>query len=252
MTSPEIDAACDQAIAPSDNAARSAYLCAAAGLVMGTAAAACATGAVVFAHAGRNAASLLEGSAALVWLWACVATVMLCASFVARSPRLFARTREGRIGALRATTLAPVLVGASFWNATRQAKHAPCNEIVAGLWLGDRRAASERPWSLVLDLTCEYTTPSTETSPYVCLPCLDGTRVTAPVLREAAQRIDQALLEPGARVLVHCARGRWRSAQAVAFWLCTHQKLSPAQAWALLKAQRAQVKTPRRYSGDAR
>jgi protein-tyrosine phosphatase len=227
-----------------DRRARGAYLSANAVMLTFAGAVACAAGTLVFLHEGRPVAATFEVGAALVWAWATVALALFCAGFLGGQRLAFARSAQGRIPLWRATLLAPVLVGAAAWNDVRRKGHSPCDEIVPGLWLGDIRAAVQ-PWSLVLDMTCEYTRPSTTASAYACLAWMDGTIVDAPTLEAAAELIDKALKEAGARVLVHCALGRWRSAQVVAYWLQTRRGQSEQAAWTRLKTRRACVKAPR-------
>lgn len=181
---------------------------------------------------------------ALLLAWVAASLGWFATGFVRGQQAIFARSRAGTLARKRVLALAPILAGAALWNAWRRRAGASCHAIVDGLWLGDRTAARSRAWHLVLDLTSEYARPSTTASPYVCLPWMDGTVLAESTLEEAAQMLDTALKTPDAAVLVHCALGRWRSAQVLAYWLQTRRGLSAPQAWELLRARRPQVKVP--------
>lgn len=152
----------------------------------------------------------------LVLVWAAIATQAVAAAYITAEPRLFGKTRDGRLPPLRAFALLPYLVGA--WAirdllVLSRSREAPWHEVGPGIFLGRyvKRATDLPPGiTCVVDLTCEMAripglAPDVE---YIAAPALDG---TVPAPAELSALVARLADTPGA-LYVHCAAGHGRSA----------------------------------------
>ncbi len=81
---------------------------------------------------------------------------------------------------------------------------------------------------------------------YLRLPVLDATVPSDDYLSEGADWIDEQI-EQGRTVLVHCAKGRGRSATLVAAYLMRHQALPYDECFTTMKEARSLVKLEDRH-----
>ena len=141
---------------------------------------------------------------------------------------------------------APYRLLATLWVRAKRREDEAASHIVDAIWLGDREAAQvEGPWGAVLDLSFEYASPSRPGTRYLCLPTLDAIRLPANTLDHAYHWIeDQVDRGQQNTVLVHCALGRWRSAQVVVHWLMRRHGMPEGQAWEHVARRRAVVSVP--------
>lgn len=103
----------------------------------------------------------------------------------------------------------------------------PWHEVGPGVLLGrrptraDATAFAAEGFTAIVDLCAEL--PATRlydprVHAYLALPVLDHEGPTTPQLDAAIAWIERVRADPGAKVLVHCALGRGRSATVVAAW----------------------------------
>jgi len=120
------------------------------------------------------------------------------------------------------------------------------NEIIPGLWLGRYPMGNDIPQGvkLVVDLTTVLPRPKGIGAgvDYLCLPTLDG---YAPERESFLELVDKVAKHPGP-VLIHCARGRGRSATAMAADLIKRGLAADVdEAFALMKQRRSSVRLHR-------
>lgn len=127
--------------------------------------------------------------------------------------------------------------------------HPSPTPVCPGVWLGRLPTAAEfadwaktRPGRVALfDLSAELPAPALSDAGYENLPCLDLVSIPAPVLREAATRLD-ALRVDGGDVWVACALGYSRSASVVAAWLLhVREAVSVQEAVTLIRQARPRI-----------
>ena len=120
------------------------------------------------------------------------------------------------------------------------------NEISPGLWLGRYPKADEIPESvkLVVDLTAVLPKPAglRPDVDYMCLPTLDG---YAPEREPFLELVDKVARHEGP-VLIHCARGRGRSATVMAAVLVKRGLAADiGEAYGMMKEARFTVRLHR-------
>ncbi len=139
----------------------------------------------------------------------------------------------------------------------RLSGHAWFTEIVPDLWLGgaptytrDYAFIRDRDIDAVLDVRAEREDDLTfyrrQRIAHLKLPVPDVYAPDVATIERAVRWIDRQL-RAGRRVLVHCAKGRGRSATVLAAYLMAARGLSYDQAATLLRSKRALTKLERRH-----
>ncbi len=123
----------------------------------------------------------------------------------------------------------------------------PANEILPGLWLGNRQASQDVNWlranRIVTVFNCTKDIPFVSSVPYKYRVPVDD-NLQADELRnlehwsfEIVYKIAKERNQ-GHAILVHCAAGMQRSAAVVAMFLISQYRCTPEQAIAFIKSKR--------------
>lgn len=131
------------------------------------------------------------------------------------------------------------------------------DEIAPSLWVGgaptyerDRQFLLDNGITAVLDMRAERTGPvefyEAHDIRYHRVPVLDVMVPEEAQLAEAVQWVEEQM-DDGRTVLVHCAKGRGRSAIVVAATLMDRQNLTFDEARALMEAKRPLTKLESRH-----
>lgn len=135
--------------------------------------------------------------------------------------------------------------------------HRWFDEIAPQLWVGgaptyerDRQFLLENDINAVLDMRAERTGPTdfyaANDIRYHRVPVLDVMVPESAQLAEAVDWVEQQI-EDGRTVLVHCAKGRGRSAIVVAATLMRHNELTFDEARELMEGKRPLTKLESRH-----
>lgn len=123
----------------------------------------------------------------------------------------------------------------------------PANEILPGLWLGNRQASQDTQWlnsnHIVTVFNCTKDIPFALTIPYKYRVPVDD-NLQAEELRNLELWSQEVVYKvakergQGHRMLVHCAAGMQRSAAVVAMFLISQYRCTPEEAIAFIKSRR--------------
>jgi protein tyrosine phosphatase len=125
----------------------------------------------------------------------------------------------------------------------------PADEILPGLWLGNRFAALDENWLQAHQITavfnCSKDIPFSQEKPRSLYRVPVDDDLSEQEIRnlglwswEIAYKINQERAK-GARVLVHCAAGMQRSAASIAIYLISTYRCTTDEAIAFLKSKRS-------------
>ena len=157
------------------------------------------------------------GAWQIVVAW-CVLSMLLCGlSYAYFGVHILNKSQEGNFPFLSLVANAPWRWEYTAVVAFESLRRTPAsNEIRPGLWLGRYPMKGDLPEGvkLVVDLTAVLPKPKvvSENMDYLCLPTLDGYAPEAGPFLELVEKVAR-YEDP---VLIHCARGRGRSATFMA------------------------------------
>ncbi|MDR3086946.1 MAG: phosphatase PAP2/dual specificity phosphatase family protein, partial [Azoarcus sp.] len=191
----------------------------------------------------------LGGVAWLLLGWIALALALTAFNYAWAGATGFQKNAKGHSLAVR-WLFAPYMLGAWINSRLWTRRHAEPDPVAEGLWLGRLPTAREfaswaarRDGSVALfDLTAELPAPALPVGAgYGTLPCLDLLPIPAPILLEAARRIEH-LRETKRDVWIACAPGYSRSALVAAAYLYRMGKTASVRdAVALLRQTRPQI-----------
>ncbi|NNE21192.1 MAG: phosphatase PAP2/dual specificity phosphatase family protein [Rhizobiales bacterium] len=170
---------------------------------------------------GFGAPAWLLGGAALWLIWPAVSVLLVAAAYAGLGEAAFQKNNRGRIKPAVKWLLASYLLGA--WINSRawtRSRPQPVH-IADDVWIGRFPSAldlRQDEFAAVIDMTAELPAPRHAVQ-WQTVPNLDLVVPTQGSLREAVHQI--AISHRSGPVLVCCALGFSRSAQAVATWLVT-------------------------------
>lgn len=184
-------------------------------------------------------ALLIGGLIRVVLLWLVCGWLISAVAYVTERPSLFGKGRNGRLGAIPSTLLAPWILLNLLILRTRPSSA----DHVAGTSLYLGRRTSQPPADLpadaqILDLTCELPAAGWERCrrPYVNVPMLDGVPPSRVDLAEAVAVLTG--LESNGAVYLHCALGHGRTGNVAAAYLAARFDLTPDEALDQVRAAR--------------
>ncbi len=162
-------------------------------------------------------AAVLMGAWQLLVAW-CLLSMVLCGlSYAHFGVQILQKSEEGEFPFFSLLANAPwrwEYMAVVFLESLRAAQAS--NEISPGLWLGRYPLKHDLPEGvkLVVDLTAVLPKPKaiSEDVDYLCLPTLDG---YAPEAEPFLELVEKVARHEGP-ILIHCARGRGRSATLMA------------------------------------
>lgn len=125
----------------------------------------------------------------------------------------------------------------------------PANEILPGLWLGNRYAALDENWLQAHQITtvfnCSKDIPFSQEKPRTLYRIPVDDDLSEQEIRnlglwswEIAYKITQERAK-GGRILVHCAAGMQRSAASIAIYLISTYRCTTDEAIQFLKSKRS-------------
>lgn len=189
------------------------------------------------------------GLKGILLLWPAVAFGVVAYAYATNNPGLLGkRTDTGDIDVVQKALLLPffVLTWGSWWILRATSKEEPCDQILAGLWIGRRPLSRELPedTELIIDLTAEFE-PARDIElddyrRYHCLPMLDASAAHPEAFKELVLYV--ANDPPIGSVYVHCAQGHGRSAAFVAAVLIARDiAVDVEEAMGIISAKRPNV-----------
>jgi Dual specificity phosphatase, catalytic domain len=185
--------------------------------------------------------------ASALLLWSALALMLVAAAYFGLKQRVFQRYK-GTMRWPACLLLAPYLLGSYISYRYYIRKIPAYSHIHGNIWLGafPRAKASQPSWTMILDLTNEFThsplgMPPIDTQLKKYLPLMDLVPPTPKLLVKAIKWLDYAQQKsPQGNVLVHCALGLSRSASVVVCWLVWRGHAASLQeAIAQVNARRA-------------
>lgn len=178
------------------------------------------------ARYGAGAVLLLAGAAFgaffsplwLLLLWPALAVAIVAFGYAGAGAKVFQKRADGTVSLASRWLLLPVRLGARI-NAHAWTRGLPaCAEVAAGVHLGRLPGARDAaPFAAVVDLTAELARPARAAQRWTSVPMLDLVQPPRAALAAAAAAIEEARAH--GPVLVCCALGFQRSAEAIAGWL---------------------------------
>jgi hypothetical protein len=194
-------------------------------------------------HLGITHGSL---PARVAGFYAAMSCLALSLGYWLKWPGLLLKRADGRLRPANYLVFAPYhLISQGVLRLHRALSRKPAwNEIMPGLYLGQRLLARDRPaWACarcaVLDLTAELAEVRwlRTSARYLCLPLLDRTAPDHDQLEQGLAFILESLATGG--VYVHCAFGHSRSVLFVAAYLVRAGPCqTPEEALALIRSKR--------------
>lgn len=177
--------------------------------------------AVAYGVAGTmfGAAAWFFGGAALWLAWPAVSVSLVAAAYAGFGETVFQKDARGRIKNAVKWLLAPYLAGAWINSRAWTRSHPLPVHVADDVWLGRFPSAfdlKQDSFATVVDMTAELPAPR-HAAQWHAVPHLDLVVPSENSLMEAARQI--AVSHRSSPVLVCCALGYSRSAQAVATWL---------------------------------
>ncbi len=154
-----------------------------------------------------------------MWLlWPALALVIVAIGYAGAGPAVFQKAADGRVTLAARLLLFPVRAGARInaWAWTRRLRKAV--PVGVNVFLGSHPAAAETgDFASVVDLAAELERPRSVDCRWVSLPCLDLVPADPAILDRAVLEIER--MRKDGPVLVCCALGFQRSAEAVVRWM---------------------------------
>ncbi|HEY1120513.1 MAG TPA: hypothetical protein VGE67_02900 [Haloferula sp.] len=200
-----------------------------------------------------DASSVLYPEVRWLLLWSALSFGMVAMGYAGIGPRVFGKSRDGRIPLpLKLLNLPYLVYTWAVWHLCRLlSREASFNQINDELVIGRRLLAKEAPegFDHYVDLTAEFEEPAAiRARPgYRCLPILDA---SVPSLGELRSVVENAA---AGRAFVHCAQGHGRTG-LFALALLLHRKRVETieEGVGLLQSLRPAVKLNRKQIEFAR
>lgn len=188
--------------------------------------------------------AVTERSWTWLLLWPAGSALLLAFAYFSGQPRVFGKTRFGRLAAGPRLLMLPYLgVQLLVWHLLRFVRRVPAfHRLSDQVLIGRRLLGHERPDGVdhVVDLTCEFDEPKQLCAgSYFNFPILDGMAPTAARLRQWVSEV-QSLTGV---IYIHCAEGHGRTGLFAAALLLENGVAANAeQAIAQVTTCRAKVR----------
>jgi len=190
-----------------------------------------------------------RGGPWLLFGWPSASFLLVSIAYFTDSVSLFGKRTDGTRSGIASLLMGPYLAFVyAVWRLQIAFLHeAAMHEVNERLIVARRLRLHEYPEEpiQIVDLTCEMCDPAPIRSraKYRCFPILDA---GAPQPAALAELIRSLQIDPGARLLIHCANGHGRTGTVAAAWLVASGSVtSVAEALATLQTVRPEMKLRR-------